>query len=478
MRESKGKAFAREHFYRACLSRWMTPGQLNSGSVLILLGDEPREIKYLDELGIDRSHIWSVEKDEKKYRKQEEMKLGISLYKGEMADYLWLLLHSDQSFVVLNLDIEGSYLNHLDPAMSSVLLFCWRNPETVLATYSNVGRDTNSIREGAKSFILFFRLYPELTMKFCQRMASRYQQSNYTKPFNMVLRDLFWLRSVMEHALITASYVDIVTPEEVEIFFAAQERLWEIVCQKGKMPLTFRQVRELIEQSRKDKKLVKLYACIDKLRIGLKIRNQQHVIYRANPPYSHRAFYTKLISREPSYQIQEWLTETMEGFLSAPLIYIDSEGKRTDLYEEAGTPDVIADSRVISDIKGLLTKFKPRVLSIEPLRAYQSTIDSVKRRRQQFFEKTGRGQKTKGKGSATVVPALPAIQQKEPKMPKTHFMRNHKLTGKGRERLRELAKAGHTVAEIQGMVPESVPERSIRAFVAIAHRTPKKAKKK
>jgi hypothetical protein len=155
MRESIGKSAVRKIFFDEVLAGGLSHESIVRGNILLLLGEEPRELPYTDNLGVPRSGIWSMERQSEIYGAQVNQNLGIHLNYGEVASFLDNLTHSNQTFLVFNLDVEGSYLSQLDAAMTPVLLLCWRNPETLVGMYSSVGRDTEMLWEGIKSLAIF-----------------------------------------------------------------------------------------------------------------------------------------------------------------------------------------------------------------------------------------------------------------------------------------------------------------------------------
>ena len=193
MRESIGKGVSREYFFAECLLDWLSPGQIKQGNFLLLLSETPRELAYIDALEVPRSQVFSVERNEEMYERQLAKQLGAQLHFGELTGYLATLLDGDQDFQVMNLDVEGSYLSQLDPAMTPVFLVCWRNPETVVATYSSVGRDTEMIWEGVKSLAIFLWLAPEVAMKTLWSLMCQYDVAGFSQPQYMALRDFFWI---------------------------------------------------------------------------------------------------------------------------------------------------------------------------------------------------------------------------------------------------------------------------------------------
>lgn len=454
--ESEGKRAAREAFYRGCLPQWLTPSQLRSGCHLILLGDQPREMPYLDEIGVPRNHIWSVENHLPTYRKQEQMNLGISLYSGELVEYLDLLLHAEQRFVCLNLDIEGSYLNNIDHAMSSVLLYCYRYAETVVATYASIGRDSRVLFEGLKSLLIFLLLLPKETKDFVAKLRNIYQQAAIADPMHMVLRDLFWLRSMMEHSCTTSSQVTVCHPADTKSLLTCFDLFWESAAPSLSPPLDWNGMLGIVRELRATVIAEDLRTRAASLQIGMQITRQQHVFYRAAPPWSHRPYYVTLKSREPPVNCLEWIRMTMRGFFESPFNSILRDGAQQLL-----TPSHLpldGKDAVCTVVANRFSNFVPRQLQIEPHPSHRRTIVSIINSRRHEMP--------------SVEEEAPMAKKKPPKKSKLPivFVRKGELTDEGRAELKKLASEGLSVTEIQAKVPKSVPERNIRAYVAVANR--------
>ena len=226
MKESVGKKTARKMLYLDYLPNWLSREQLQLGNFLVLLGREKHELNLLQQNNIPPNHIWSVEREKAVHREQLRWESGVSLYCGEMADYLRNLLHHDEEVLVLNLDIEGSYLAHLDPAMTSVLLFCWKNPETVVATYSSIGRDNPTLKEGFLSLVVLLWLVPDIVSELTVTLKDWFKQTSFSEPMMMVLRELFWIRSLLEHTVLASVIAEKMSAKKAEQFLEAEQVLW------------------------------------------------------------------------------------------------------------------------------------------------------------------------------------------------------------------------------------------------------------
>jgi hypothetical protein len=485
MQESLGKSTARGILYNQTIPGWLTKRQRTNGGIIVLLGDEPREIPLLDALGFARSRIYNVERYLPIYRRQVSWNLGVSHYHGEVSEYLEYMLHSSQGVVALNLDIEGSYLNSLDSAMTSVLLFCWRNPQTVLATYSNIGRDTRTIWEGIKSLTTFLWLAPVKTLEFLQLFSDRYYQAGYTgNPTRMALRDLFWLRSHLEHSITASAITGVIKPELVAKFELASGMIWDTVKQRKKTPLTFAALVADTKNFLETRAIKKLLPKPDRLKVGIEIADMQHVVYRAVSPWSHRCYFARIGLLETPIGCSEWVNRALGSFMRVPLIYVDRDGTQQDLICDANVP--IPDKVRLWDRRDIHLKFEPRIIKtprLDPkLRGMLKTVRSLQEQVSNGKSKNGeRKFKTRKKEEVKMV--VSKRKKRDIKMSgesgsngttkkrwKKSFMRGEKVTDYGREQLRLLARQGLSTEEIQEQVPNSVPMRTIAATRAIANR--------
>jgi hypothetical protein len=473
MRESRGKAVARALFYDGFLPSCLTPEQIRSGNFLLLMGEEPRELPYLDAKGVARNHIWSVERDPQVFAKQlrwlesqTESHQQISLFQGDMVEYLKYLLHENRKFLCLPLDVEGSYLNQLDPAMTSVMLFCWRNPETVVATFSSVGRDREMLWEGVKSLAILTATLPEQTRMLVASLCMRYEQAGFLDPQHMVWRDLFWLRSLMEHALLASVVVGVRPGALYRRFTAASERLWNSVKSICQIPLRFGDVESaVISATKKSKEWESIFQKTTS--IGVSWKSLQHVVYNAQRPWSQLGHFFKFATNGQLMCCSEWLSQACDLLVSEPLVYIAEGGRLHNLSYRANTSGI--DRLLVSKDKGLLTSFEPRVLDVQPfsphLMGITQTVLSLRQ--------TGEGIPQTLTTSPQEVSAVPMTRKKIEPNTNSHSLyltSDKKLTEWGKNRIKHLAGQGKTSAEILAMLPKSVaevlPETTIRAYMA------------
>ncbi len=479
MKESTAKTVARRILNLEILPQLLSAEQLISGHFLILMGPEPREIEHLDTLGVQRNHIWSVERNEEIYQQQQALRLGVSLFHGDMHSYLDSQLHRDQRFHVLNLDIEGSYLVNLDPAMSSVLLFCWRNPETVVAMSWSIGRDTETLLEGLKSLAFFLWVTHDETIDFALRLAQRYAEAEFEKPFHMVLRDLFWLRSMLEHTLVTAMWMDVAHQPLVRRVLMVPDLIGEIIWLYRKQPITLRLLQQIVtywDSTNRDQNHVPA-DLLDQPTLGLEIATNSTIIYRAIMPWSQEYQATKFACASTPVSIRQWIETTMERFLQNPFIYVDRAGIRSDIGHGSSADSPSMDD-VVCDVEISNTEFKRQLDLIAPTHL-RSAVRTLAGRRVRMHSAQPASPSTLRMSRSDDGDTPPQVDnEKDVDMatkskrnaPTPQFMRDGELTDHGKTTIRELAAQGLNTDQIMDRVPESVPKGVIRAHVAVSRR--------
>ena len=460
MRESMGKAITRELFFKEFLPGCLSYGQLRAGNYLLLLGEEPRELVFTDELGVNRNQITSIERDGQTFQKQADQHLGVSIFNYDMREFLEFVLHQNQSFLVLNLDVEGSYIYQLDPAMASVLLFCWRNPSTIVATYTNIGRDKTMLLEGVKSLAVFLWLAPFATQLFIQNYEARYRQAGFDNARNLILRDLFWLRSHLENLAIASAMVKITSPQSVKQLFLAEDMIWKAIVEEGKLPLTIGAIQETVHKTIGSQEFTRKIDAKPLPMLGIEFTKMLHVLYRGNPPWSHRGFFAKFRIPLEKRPCNHWAKAALQQFLNAKLVSVDDNGTRRD--QVLVTLDfypIEMQERVFWSKDDIYTSFSPRMLEVKPASDRLIRISETVR---SIYRKTFGPVETH------------SIRRKEVKrMPKGKpYVRNGNLTQAGIDQIRQLARRNDDLNtdEIIGLHPqfESVSKRSITAHIAVA----------
>lgn len=454
MRESAGKRVTRKLFYTEFLPGCLSSEQLAQGNYLLLLGQPPKELEFTDAWDVPRHQIWSVERDGDVYHAQESLELGVNLDHVELWEHLRYLLHKNQQFQVMNLDIEGSFLTNIDPALDAALLYCWRNPETVVATYSSIGRDKTLLMEGVKSLATFLWLAPEETIELLATFQERYRLAGYKRTTRLILRDLFWLRSHLEHMASTAAQVNLATTSSVITLFTAENKIWEAVVAAGNLPLKLGQLQRTVEKlagSRNFRSNTKV-AWLPSFAVDFQVIH--HVLYRAQRPWSHRGYFTKFTVVDQSNNCFDWTRTALTSLAKSALTTVDEHGQRRDWNQVVRADPKIRKivvwdpglARATARTK-IYTTFSPRQLTVRtPMDDWLPSIQAIR---------TQMKQRPTGKEVMSMAA----------------YMKDGSLTNWGRERLRELAREHRNTDVIAAIVPDSIPRQSIIAYVAIANRS-------
>ncbi len=364
MRESLGKTKEREIFFRQYVPTVLPQALRQTGNVLILQGEYPRELPYLDELGFQRNRVISIENEVSVYLKQaiqndaREAEQKISISYGDMRDFLKNRLNSGTPIVLLRLDVEGSYVSQLDPAMTWILLFGWRNPSTVVATYHSARRDQHMLWEGVKSVAILNTIAPTATRQMLQCLRERYLKSGFgtESATSMVLRDCFWLRSVWEHTLVASESVGAIQREIVEQLFLLERQIWQLIREERRVPLELNQIESLLAQKLDENSHALFYLPL----IELELASIRHVVYRAAHPWVQLAHYATFSLSQKPISSSEWLTNAV-ALLLQPLVYIDRAGNQ---YDKSMLTRLSHRDFPLWDRLNIYNNFKPRELEL------------------------------------------------------------------------------------------------------------------
>jgi hypothetical protein len=172
----------------------------------------------------------------------------------------------------------------------------------------------------------------------------------------------------------------------------------------------------------------------------------------------------------------------LEGFTSAPLLYIDRAGNRHDLSEQEDCSLEIMPQQVICDIRsGRWANFRPSQTAVSLPVHLQDTVNRIVEDRK--FRQTESGLLLPE--SPLPAPPLASNQTPTPDPPEEEadmsskkppanrprcFVRSGKMTDEGREYIRACARKGLSTDEIARLVPDSVPRQTIVATRAVANR--------
>ena len=356
------KALVRDFFYQDFLPSHLSDRLLRSGNHLVLLGAEQEEERLLARMGVPGHRIYSVENDLEVFTRQSESvrrgDLDVALYYGELAEFVRHYLHTNQRFLVLNLDICGSYLNGIDsqpptskhadgprqPIMTPILLFARRNPQTVIATYSTVGRDGAQLREGLKSLAICRRLAPGVTEWVADELFGRYRSAGLSPglSFNMVLRHLFWVRSHMEHVLLGTVAAGKSSAQSVRRFLSDNDACWQQAVRSTGLPMTYESWLAAIDNQRQGRKQGPM--------LDLSIQSVTIATYRSTHNFYHTGWFT-LYRRSQPLRPAEWLKQSLAALTAAPLRFPDRQVKRLDAITES--QERVAGDLVIWSRNGL-----------------------------------------------------------------------------------------------------------------------------
>lgn len=452
VRLSAAKALVRQYFYKQFLPSQLPLQLVQTGNYLVLLGDELGEAQLLQELGVPGRNIHSVESKLAILERQMiQMKRGnlqaAMLYFGELSTFIRNHLYSNQSFQVLNLDICGSYLHHIDPVMTPVLLFARRNPKTVIATYTNVGRDRLQLGEGLKSLTLFYWLAPEVTMQVAETLFARYRACGMRPltAFTMILRHMFWVRSHFEHILAGQVMIGPTRLAVAQNLLGSFEEVWSTVRKSLRHGFTH---QDILRAVAKQKSVKQLPPVLD--------LNIQHVVtatYEAIDIAYHSAWfctYQRVHLMEPVM----WAEQALLSLIAQPLLFASGETDVLIMIEEPTLP------------------IPPRTVIWKKVQLIQGRALPMPRRSRQFAA-------LRTTAPAVVASPAPAILQssevrEEVKRPmpnrtvRSQGDTNHKISPAEIARL--LARQGFTTDDIAEMVPD-ISRSSIRAYVAHASRS-------
>ncbi len=452
MRESIGKKVARKMFYLEILPTWLSLKELRAGNFLVLLGEEKHELKLLQQSNIPPNQIWSVERDPAIHHIQNRWDSGVSLYCGEMVDYLRNLLHHDEDLLVLNLDIEGSYLSNLDPAMTSVLLFSWKNPETVIATYSTAGRDNPTLKEGVLSLATLMWLAPDIAMETSATLFDWFKQTGFSDPMTMVLREMFWIRSLLEHTILASVIAQKIRAAQAREFLEAEQTLWKRIIRDKPRRLNLGDLSKYVQDAPINPS-VRQRIVSDELRLGITIEEFRHIFYNAHQQWSQLCHFVKLCQYGQTWTCREWLETVCGHMLVTPLTYVNRLGKRFDIdnHVEQSLPEktIIWKDRE-------LHRFKPRRLVIQESVTYFDPKHIVSRKNNP--------------------PEIISAPQEATVKKKQNFVEQGKLSDIAKVKIAELAKDAKTDTDSIMKIMD-LPKKlrgSVTATLAIARRRGKK----
>ncbi|HVX24052.1 MAG TPA: hypothetical protein VG992_01785 [Candidatus Saccharimonadales bacterium] len=332
MWEAPAKALVRRYFYEEFLPAQLPMQLLRGGDHLVLLGDSQEEARLLDALGVPSHRVHSVENDPAVYTLQAQRaqrgELKVRLYHGELREFITHYLATNQRFLVLNLDICGFYLTGIDPVMTQILLFARRNPQTVIATYSNVGRDGHQVREGLKSLAICRWLAPEVTEAIADELYGRYLAAGLepTGALNMVLRHLFWVRSHLEHVILSSVATGRLTNKRAQALLAGYERVWQRASRLiGPAPISYGAWLTAVDSLSRPGQQPKV--------CELNIKTVAINTYRSSQSFYHNGWFSVYEPTEPTTP-RVWLEQALQALTSQPLRFARQTSTALQLIDE------------------------------------------------------------------------------------------------------------------------------------------------
>lgn len=438
MEESPGKAVSRQILYAEFLPHCFDELEIRSAMLLTLLGEEPRELPWIDAIPLRRDRVWSVECDDDVFEKQRRWDLGISLYRGQLNKFLIHQLHHNLRISIMNLDIEGSFLNHIHPSLASVLLFCWRHPRTIVASYATFTRDRGTLWEGIVSLAFFLALLPEETDTLMRNLIARYRAGEYPdEAFNNALRDFFWIRSHLENALLAAQAVGELSVSEVNWYFDQVGRLWQDICALPDPPLTYGRLKEATRHWIAEHG----FDLERSPSLSVRMSPLQHLIYRGTRGWSQRCYYTMFeYLDEERRSVPDWLTCIFQTFRSAKFEYADQEGHRFDLTATEETTATINLTKIRLYRNRKIFGYQPRYPNRRFLSSsVRATLTSLQKRRART------------------------------RFPDQAIEDNGKLTSFGRAEVERLGRDGNDTRKVIDMLNiREVPKLTVTAIIAYA----------
>jgi hypothetical protein len=351
MQQTAAKALVRRFFYEEFLPTQLPPQLLQSSNYLVLLGEGPDEMRMLDSLGVPGYRIYSVERDPAVFRRQSQLarrgQLGVVLYSGDLAEFVTHHLHTNQRFRVLNLDIYGAYRTSIDPVMTPILMFARDNQRTVIATYSNAGRDRPQLMEGLKSLAVCRWLAPAATARVVDELFGRYRAAGLSPnvSLNMILRHLFWVRSHLEHTLEGALALHLARHDSVAKLLNGFDRCWNAL-KFMTAPLRYGQWLEAADRLPRFNSQAKLFD------LGL------HAVTVATYESTHGMYHTGWFAtyqRAAPVSVRDWLEQALTALTASPLRYASGGDAALGSFSavaETVSPEQVIWSRGKLDLPG------------------------------------------------------------------------------------------------------------------------------
>jgi uncharacterized protein (UPF0335 family) len=330
--DNPAKNAARERLYGYFLPSVFSIPEIKASKFLILPGAECLELPIIKNLGVPASNVYGVENDNslhlaiKEARDRLGYKFRFQSTNDEaigVAEFLEDHLGTDFNFSVLNLDIEGQFSHNLYPAFTEVLLYCYRRPQTVVATYYSSGRGRADINQGLISlgFLLSLgmdEIYETLQLRFRQGVGS--EKTGY----NQTLRMLYWWRAHLDHIIRSEVILGNLNARVAGQYFAYLRSIWELIKSCKGNEITLGEMKNL-----KYSKLPKL----PPLKLGVNFGKLEMLYYHGLGTYLQNCFYATYDHLETPQNLRDWLNESAARIKLSRTICINKSGELIDTFE-------------------------------------------------------------------------------------------------------------------------------------------------
>lgn len=341
--DQPAKNQARSYLYNEFLPAVLSGSRIRNGFYLVLPGAEALELEILKDLEVNPRNVVGIENHGVTFwlmkQRIAELNYPVALsYSSEqdwgVAQYLTHQLRSNRFFTMLNLDIEGQFSSQLYDCFTDVLLYCYRRPETVVATYYTSGRTRTDINQGLITLGMLTSMgYGEI-FKALKHRFGQFVTADTTST-NQALRMLYWWRAHLDH-LIRAEVISGRLPREaVSQYFDYLKGIWKLIRELPGPVITESQIAALD------------YSVLPKLgdiNIGVNLGRLDMLFYYGTGTFIQNCFFAKYDHLDKLQALPDWLSESAQRISCARIAFIDEQG---------GINDSIDPHVVQQDIKSL-----------------------------------------------------------------------------------------------------------------------------
>jgi hypothetical protein len=182
----------------------------------------------------------------------------------------------------------------------------------------------------------------------------------------MVLRDFFWLRSMLEHSLVASGTVGVAAQKLVHRWFDKTDLLWASIARWKRMPLRLSSLIESVDLATeydvdRPEIILGTPSCL-----GNSLRALEHLAYNAERPWSQMCWFAKFKVLEEVVNCETWLREGLTLLINEPLIFVDRDGDRQEFREDEVPTEGFLKAIVWQD-SDLYNTYHPRRLPIYPV---------------------------------------------------------------------------------------------------------------